>query len=292
MITSLPFLAQGFSMQEYQQPKQSSPTTMIVIVVLAILIAAAAFFYLREEAPASSQTVVTPVAVAPVVASSAAAVEPQPVYEPPQPVVEVESLPTLNESDAGVLAALQELRGESLLRLIVPQEVLRKFVLAVNGIQEGKVVHEYRPIVSPPPPFISEQFTVMVEGVAVDQERVSMNNFQRYEPYVTTLALIDPDAAVALYKRFYPLMAEAFKELGLKKSNFHTVMIGAIDNILAAPDVGGDLLLVHPKVFYQYADPSLEKLPQTHKLMLRMGPENARSVKASLRQLRARLVNQ
>lgn len=280
-------------MQEYQQPKQSSPTTMIVIVVLAIIIAAAAFFYLRDDAPAVSQKVVTPVTVAPVATSSAPTQEaPKPVYEPPQPVVEVESLPALNDSDNSVLAALQELRGEGLLRLVVPQEVIRKFVLAMNGIEEGKVVHEYRPVVSPPPPFIPEQFTVMVEGVAVDQERVSPNNYQRYEPYVTTLALIDPDAAVALYKRFYPLMAEAFKELGLKKSNFHTVVIGAIDNVLAAPDVQGDLLLVHPKVFYQYADPSLEKLPQTHKLMLRMGPENARSVKASLRQLRMRLVNQ
>lgn len=280
-------------MQEYQQPKQSSPTTMIVIVVLAIILAAAAFFYLRDDAPAESQTVVTPVAVTPITEATAPAeATPKPVYEPPQPVVEVEPLPTLNESDAGVLAALQELRGEGLLKLIVPQEVLRKFVLAVNGLEEGKVVHEYRPVVSPPPPFIPEKFSVMVEGVAVDQERISANNYQRYEPYVTTLALIDPDAAVALYKRFYPLMAEAFKELGLKKSNFHTVMIGAIDNLLAAPDVQGDLLLVHPKVFYQYADPALEKLPQTHKLMLRMGPENARSVKASLRQLRARLVNQ
>lgn len=281
-------------MQENQQPKQSSPVTMIAIVIVAILIAAAAFLYLRDDdASKTSQSVETPVAVTPQAASNTPVEEaPKPVYEPPQPVVEVEPLPVLNESDAGVLAALQELRGEGLLKLIVPQEVLRKFVLAVNGIEEGKVVHEYRPVISPAPPFVPEKFSVMVEGVAVDQERVSVNNYQRYEPYVTTLALIDPDAAVALYKRFYPLMAEAFKELGLKKSNFHTVVIGAIDNLLAAPDVQGDLLLVHPKVFYQYADPALEKLPQTHKLMLRMGPENARSVKASLRQLRTRLVNQ
>jgi hypothetical protein len=213
------------------------------------------------------------------------------LYEPPQPVIEVEPLPGLNDSDASIIAALQQLRGEGLLQLLVPQEVLRKFVLAVNNVAEGKVIHEYRPVVSPPPPFIAGTFSVMVEGTAVDQERVSPNNFQRYEPYVTTLALIDSDAAVAVYRRFYPLLEEAFRELGLKKPNFHSVMIAAIDNILAAPDVQGDLLLVRPKVFYQFADPALETMPQTHKLMLRMGPENARSVKASLRQLRARLVN-
>jgi hypothetical protein len=206
--------------------------------------------------------------------------------------VQVEPLPSLNESDASVLNALKELRGESLLALIVPQEVIRKFVMAVNGVSEGKVVHEYRPVVSPPPPFQVEKVAVTVEGQAAEQERIAASNYARYETYVTTIALIDMDTAVAIYKRFYPLLEEAFKELGLKKSNFHSIMIAAIDNVLAAPDVQGDILLVRPKVFYQFADPALEKLPQTHKLMLRMGPENARSLKASLRQLRAKLITQ
>lgn len=280
-------------MSDDYQPRQSSSTSMIVIVVLVLIAVAAAFFFLRDDAPVTSQPVVAPVAVAPQAASSSsAAAAPIVEYTPPVPVVEVEPLPALNESDPGILAALQQLRGEGLIQLLVPQEVIRKFVLAVNNISEGKVVHEYRPVVSPPPPFIAETFSVMVEGTAVDQERIAPTNYQRYESYVTTLALIDSDAAVAVYRRFYPLLEEAFRELGLKKPNFHSVMIAAIDNLLAAPDAQGDLLLVRPKVFYQYADPALEALPQTHKLMLRMGPENARSVKASLRQLRARLVNQ
>lgn len=279
-------------MSDDYQPRKNSSTTMVVIVVLALVAAAAAFFFLRDDAPVPTQTVTSPVAVASQAAATSSAAAPIVEYQPPQPVVEVEPLPLLNDSDSNVLAALQQLRGEGLLQLLVPEEVLRKFVLAVNNVAEGKVIHEYRPVISPPPPFISDTFSVMVEGTAVDQERVSASNFQRYEPYVTTLALIDSDAAVAVYRRFYPLLEEAFRELGLKKPNFHSVMIAAIDNILAAPDAKGDLLLVHPKVFYQYADPALETLPQTHKMMLRMGPENARSVKASLRQLRARLVNQ
>lgn len=278
---------------DYQSRKNSS-TTMIVIVVLALIAAAATFYFLRDDAPAASQTVTAPVGVPQAVAtSSASSVAPIQEYEPPQPVAdEVEPLPSLNESDSSLLAALQQLRGEGLLQLIVPQEIIRKFVLAVNNVAEGKVIQEYRPVVSPPPPFIAESYTVMIEGTAAEQERVSAKNFQRYEPYVTTLSLIDSDAAVAVYRRFYPLLEEAFSELGLKKPNFHSVLIAAIDNILAAPDVQGDLLLLRPKVFYQYADPALEALPQTHKLMIRMGPENARSVKASLRQLRARLVTQ
>lgn len=280
-------------MRDDYEPRNSSSGSMIAIIIVVAVVAAAAFYFLRDKAPETSETIATPIAVPPqaVTSSATSSVAPIVEYQAPEPVVEEEPLPSLNESDSSVLSALQQLRGEGLLNLLVPQEVLRKFVLAVNNVAEGKVIHEYRPVVSPPPPFAPETFSVTVEGNAVDQERIANRNFARYEPYVTTLALIDSDAAVAVYRRFYPLLEEAFRELGLKKPNFHSVMIAAIDNILAAPDVQGDLLLVRPKVFYQYADPALEQLPQTHKLMLRMGPENARSVKASLRQLRARLIN-
>lgn len=279
---------------DYQPRSQSSSTAMLVVVVIALLAIGLAFVFLRDDSPTVTPTVVQPVQPLPAVASSSAAAEPAPIpaYEPPVEVVQTEPLPSLNESDSSILAALMQLRGEGLLELLVPQELVRKFVLAVNNLSEGKVIHEYRPVVSPPPPFIADSFSVMIEGEAVEQERVSTRNYQRYDAYVTTLALIDSDAAVAVYRRFYPLLEEAFRELGLKKPNFHSVMIAAIDNLLAAPDHQGDLLLVRPKVFYQYADPALEQLPQTHKLMLRMGPENARSVKASLRQLRNRLIAQ
>jgi hypothetical protein len=275
--------------EDSQRPGKKSSTGIIVVVLIAALIAL--FLLFKKDEKKGFETLVQPVAVAPIAPPELPVVAPLVEYEPPVTVVEeVEPLPLLNESDSYLLNALTSLRGEGLLQLIVPQEVLRKFVLAVNAVSEGKVVNEYRPIVSPPPPFLAEKFTLTIEGEMAEQERIAVANFARYETYVTTLALIDSDAAVALYRRFYPLLEEAFKELGLKKSNFHSVMIAAIDNMLAAPDERGDLLLVHPKVFYQFADPALEKLPQTHKLMLRMGPENARSVKASLRQLRSRLL--
>jgi hypothetical protein len=78
--------------------------------------------------------------------------------------------------------------------------------------------------------------------------------------------------------------------MGLKKGNFHSVLIGAIDNILAAPVASGEMILIRPKVYFEFADPALEKLPATHKVMLRMGPENAKSIKASLTSLRAKLL--
>jgi hypothetical protein len=276
-------------MNDEIKPKRSSGNLVIWILLVLALIALA-YFLLRPGDTTIPETKITQ-AVKPVVQESVAEPEVAPLqeYEAPQ-TVEVEPLPALNNSHDSLLDSLKSLGSEGLFSLLVTEELIRKFVLAVNNIQEGKVVYEYRPVISPQSPFVVESFNVMVDGNEVTQERVDNKNFARYEPYVHALALLDTDAAINIYKRYYPLLEEAFRELGLKKKNFHSVMIGAIDNLLAAPEVHGDLLLLRPKVFYQYADPALEKLPQTHKLMIRMGPENSRSVKASLRQLRAKLI--
>ncbi len=270
-------------------PKRASGH-LIIWILLGLALAALIYFLLK---PGDTHIPEPKVTKPQVVEELTKAPETPPLeeYEAPQNVVAVEPLPALNNSHASLIENLKSLGSEGLLSLLVSEELIRKFVLAVNGIQEGKVVYEYRPLVSPQAPFLVESFSVMVDGNEVSQERIDNKNYARYEPYVHALALIDVDATLNLYKRYYPLLEEAFRELGLKKKNFHSVLIGAIDNILAAPDIQGDLLLLRPKVFYQYADPALEQLPQTHKLMLRMGPENARSVKASLRQLRARLIS-
>ncbi len=279
-------------MRNHSDSRSTSSSWLLPGVLVVLLLLALAYWFLRERQPEQPQSLPLPVPVeAPQVQPEAPAVVPEVVYEPPVTVEEPEPLPPLNESDAPVLEALGQLRAE-LLSLLVPQELLRKFVMATNAVAEGKVVTEYRPVVSPAPPFIPETYKVTVAGSQVEQQRIALANFDRYDTYVNALALADPDALVSLYRRFYPLLEESFRELGLKKSNFHSVLIAAIDHVLAAPEVQGDVLLIQPKVFYQFADPVLEKLPQTHKLMVRMGPENARSVKASLRKLRSRLLVQ
>jgi len=64
-----------------------------------------------------------------------------------------------------------------------------------------------------------------------------------------------------------------------------------IDNLLAAPDITTDIALVRPNVMYQFADPKLEELSAGQKLMLRMGPTNAATIKAKLRELRAQVAD-
>jgi len=271
----------------------------LVVVVAAAAIFAVSYFMVKDKViPTGLRQL--PVA-APVVQPETATTEPakpaaKPIYEEPVPVPGPEPLPELNESDLAVVAALQGLNVDGLLPLVIPDQILRKFVRAVDAVEEGKLITEYRPIVSPQGALLVDSFHVSVAGGEpgevqdVEQFRMSEKNYQRYDSYVKVLSLLNSDAVVSMYKHFYGLLNEAYKEMGLNKGNFHSVLIRAIDNLLAAPDANNDMILVRPKVYYEFADPALEKLPATQKLMLRMGPDNEQRAKTSLRSLRAKLL--
>jgi hypothetical protein len=174
---------------------------------------------------------------------------------------------------------------------LVRDELIRKLVRAVHVVAtDGTVVHEYRPVTPPSGSILVEKTEVIADEEVNQHFRLLKENYRRYDPYVSQLATMDPDALIALYRRYQPLLEQAYKEQGVNDGSFHRQLLNAIDHLLVAPVTDEELILVRPRVFYQYEDPALERLPDAHKLMLRMGPKNAQSVKASLRRLRTRLV--
>lgn len=268
-----------------------------IVLVAAAAIGAIGYFLMAEEVkrPPKLHQLPSPVPVQPA-ATPAAINTAKPVYDEPQPAPVPQPLPDLEQSDAAVLAALKGLNINGLVEMIIPEQILRKFVRAVDVLEEGRVITEYRPIASPQGAFAVDSFNVKVSGGElgeqqdVEQFRVSPKNYLRYTLFVQVISALDSDASVALYKRYYPLLNRAHQELGSGKGNFHSVLIRAIDKIVSAPDANGEMLLIHPKVYYEFADPALEKLPEAHKLMLRMGPDNAEKVKASLHNIRIKLL--
>jgi hypothetical protein len=275
----------------------SAFTKWAVVIAAVGAIGAVGYFFIGDQIgkPPKLHDLPNPVPLQQVAAPDAQPLE-KPVYDEPVPDPVPQPLPDINQSDATVLAALKALNINGLVEMIIPQEILRKFVRAVDVLEEGKVVRDYRPIASPQGTFAADAFNVKVSGgelgeqQEVEQFRLSPKNYLRYTLFVQVLSGLESDAAVTLYKRYYPLLNSAHKELGSGKGNFHSVLIRAIDKVLSTPEAGGDILLIHPKIYYEFADPALEKLPEAHKLMLRMGPDNAEKVKASLRNLRVKLL--
>lgn len=178
----------------------------------------------------------------------------------------------LDNSDAEVEAFLAQSSAAQLGQWLVPEHKIRKLVRAINALEEGKLVAQYRPIVAPNSPFKAER-----EG---QQWRLSEANFARYEPYITALEQAGPEQLVTLYRHYKPLLEQAYQELGVDKGSFEEVTRDALKQVINAPSLNDEPALSSTSVVYHYQDKKLEQLPELHKLMIRMGPENRARVQA------------
>lgn len=279
--------------------EQAEPNSVLPKVLLAVgLIAAAGLAYFLWSASQTDSTtqqkVVTAPAPAPVVASEPPPVTPEPQPEEPAaepPVRPPEPLPALENSDAFITDKLAEApAGDSLLKLLVPDNLLLKSVRAVMVLDEGAVVHDYRPVQSPPAALKVKKINEPLDIDIGQRYTLSPENYTRYQPWVTAITRSDKKAMASLYQRVYPLLEEAYLQHGVDRGNFHNVLLAVIDNVLAAPVLDDEIVLIQPKVFYQFQDPALEKAPAVHRLLWRMGPDNTRAIQTALREFKQELL--
>jgi len=266
-----------------------------LILALALLaVALIAYFvwqYTKSNDAPKSVSLPAPVVNQPVV-------EAEPEQEPePEPVAEVEPeptpepLPSLDASDRFVLDRMANLSaGDALVKLVIPDNVILKSVRAVMALDEGNVVHDNRTLQAPAAPFKVTKSDEPLDNDVGQRYTLSAENDTRYKPWVSVVTQLDKKSIATLYQRAYPLLEEAYLQHGVDRGSFHNVLLGVIDNMLAAPVLDEEIVLVQPKVFFQYEDPALEKAPQTHRLLWRMGPENTRAIQASLRELKRELL--
>jgi hypothetical protein len=199
---------------------------------------------------------------------------------PPAAEQQAQPLPPLDKSDSVVADSLIGLLGKpAVAKFLVSRHIIRDTVVTVDNLPRSKVAAELRPIQPTP------------GDTAVDAQGsstvLSQQNYARYQPFIDAVRSVDPKALAAVYFRLYPLFQQAYESLGYPGKYFNDRLVQAIDSLLATPDVQDPILLVRPKVFYQFADPKLEALPAGQKLLIRMGPQNAGIIKAKLQQFRA-----
>ena len=193
-------------------------------------------------------------------------------------------LPALPESDAPLTAELQRVFGAPVVSTwLVPDQVVRRFVATVDNLPRNVPLEKRRPLQAPSAAFIVDR-----TNGADDTQRITLSarNSARYDAAVAVLEKVDPQALAALYRHYYPLLQQAYEDLGYPERYFNDRMVAVIDDLLRAPEIGEPISLVRPKVLYQFEDPKLEQLSSGQKLMLRMGPDHAARVKARLRELR------
>ena len=254
----------------------------VAIPVAAVgLIAAIYFFWPQAPEPAPTAALAPPpAAVAPQATAPA-----EPVIEHPVEALRPAEAPppvALADSDGALAAALGHLLGEERLRKWFHADAMvRRFVATVDNVPRQTVAMKVRSLQP-----VEGRFEVVRDGDAIT---IGAGNAARYTPYVQALERVDARQLAGVYLRFYPLFQQAYEELGYPKAYFNDRLVHAIDHLLATPEIAGNLALTQPKVMYEFADPQLETLSAGQKAMLRMGPDNARRVKAKLRALRAEI---
>ena len=222
----------------------------------------------------------------------AAAVKPAPLAAENPPAVAnpmpaaaagSEALPALNDSDPMVQESLTGVLGHPTIEaLLVPQNIVRHIVVTVDNLPRHKVAVELRPVKP-----TAGQTAVSTQG---DLTVLSDANFERYTTFVRAVQAADVKALAALYQRLYPLFQQAYEDLGYPGKYFNDRLVEVIDNLLETPESAAPIQLEQPRVFYTYADAGLEGRSAGQKLLIRMGPANARIIKAKLRELRAEIV--
>jgi hypothetical protein len=253
------------------------------IGVVAAGAVAATFWWFQVRAPAPAPAATAPPSSA--VSEAAAPGEAPPVRHPieaaPAAVAAdaAASLPPLADSDSVFRPAISALIGEkALVEFFAMTGLAARIVATVDNLPRSKVATSMLPVRGPGGGFI-------VDGVA-DGLGIGAANAERYSAHLRLAESVSMDRLAAAYVGLYPLLQQAYRELGYPQGHFNDRLVEVIDHLLATPAVDEPIPLVQPKVLYQFADPDLESRSAGQKLLLRMGAGNAARVKKTLLEFR------
>jgi hypothetical protein len=250
---------------------------IVGVAILIFVLAAAGVFYLR------SRNAPLPAAPTAPVASTPTAPEPGIAHPLPGAAGNAGSaapLPELADSDVPLRDALAQLSSADAVKdFLVPQDVIRKMVVTIDNLPRQKVAVEKRPTTPIPGSFVANGDEL--------HSTLDARNFERYKAMVAVISKLDARQLAAVYIHFYPLFQQSYQNLGYPNGYFNDRLVEVIDNLLAAPEPKAPIELVRPNVMYTFADPALESRSAGQKLLIRMGPENSRALKAKLTELKA-----
>lgn len=221
-------------------------------------------------------------------AENGLASEPPPLLtqHPIEPLPSAQPLPALDASDSALAPALSAAdAGQAWLR---NDRFIRRFVATVDNLPNERASTTLWPVHPTSPRFT-------VEGASNDIHIAAANHL-RYAAATQLIARLDVEETVRQYRQYYPLFQQAYEELGYPGRYFNDRLIAVIDHLLQAPEpvaprvrlmpVRSTVAQQQPWLRYQFEDPRLEALSAGQKILVRIGPNNARTVKAKLQQLR------
>lgn len=273
------------------------------LVAVVLLGAGYAGWYYWGRAPATPETppaaVPAPAAPAPAVtepAPAAPAAEPAAAESHPlEPAADAQGRPPLAGGDGdGLAQAVTDWLGrERTLRFVATDALARRIAATVDNLARSQAASRLWPL----HPVGGRMVVAQTDDGRME---IAPANAARYEAVVRFVVGLDVEQGGALYRRVYPVLQQAYEELGYPGQRFNDRLVAVIDHLLQTPEpaeplalklvqVQGQLPSQQPWLRYEFADADLQSLSAGQKILLRMGVEHTQRIKAQLRALRAQI---
>ena len=194
-------------------------------------------------------------------------------------------LPKSSESDKFMLNILAGLMSnKSSIGIFYNNQIIHNIVATIDSLSREHLPINVRPVKQASGPFITK-------GPENDKT-ISPENAARYSSYVRIAESIDARKLIEVYAQIYPLFQQAYEELGYPGKHFNDRLLVILDHLLDAPELGGSIKLLRPKVFYVYADPDMEARSAGQKILMRIGSKNEAKIKKKLRVIKRQVMLQ
>jgi hypothetical protein len=191
---------------------------------------------------------------------------------------EAEGLPPLDDMDGYLRPLLAGLSARpELAALLATDNLVRRFVVSVENIARGANPSGQVRVIGPPGQFSVEQ--------PETDTRVHPASFRRYDGLAATVSDLDAEGLATLYGRLRPRLQDAYAELGVGDSSFDQAMEQALRHLLVVnPNAATGRVRPEKGVTYRWSDENTENLSSAQKQLLRMGPDNVRTIQRTLRE--------
>jgi len=268
----------------------TNPWPWLIASVVALAVGAGAYYQWdqqrRRPAPAAEAT---PAPLPPVVQAPA---EPPAVQHPIEAAPAaardeaLASLPKTADPDGDLKDALVALFGRSgVFSFLNTDRFVQRVVATVDNMPREKASARLWPVQP-----VAGRFGVERRG---DASAIAAANAARYDAFVHFVEGIDMTRAAAFYVRLYPAFQRAYESLGYPGRHFNDRVVAVIDHLLETPEpaepprvvltqVKGPHAPARPWVMYEFEDAALEARSAGQKILLRVGPDHARRLKARL----------
>jgi len=199
--------------------------------------------------------------------------------EPPRgplgTTAEAVAVPPLPESDPVVRQLVQLMSSHpQVAAWLATDGLIRNFTVVVGNVADGRSPAKQLGVLKPKAPFRKRR---EADGLHIDPA-----GYARYNDLANAVDSIDPQAAARVYTTLKPRLEEAHRELG-ETEPFDRTLEEAIVRLVTTPTAIDSRLETKGAEAYRYVDPRLESMTEAQKLLLRMGPANARKVQDKLK---------